>query len=399
VRTDPGTDIYVLAYRKAADDPALSHIRRAFLNNFLPAIHLGKLVVRGKAGASEWILNATTLPTHLHESSEASAFYRALLDPAPVVAESKRFGRLSLYINVDDGLEKSLHTITCRKPLMKIDTFRHTSIRVKYAAILECSDELGNKLLRELEPPQHHRWDPERAPGGHDAIRELKTFVREGLKSRVKEQIGDQVEITGLARYLPAPVVDTLGSGEGASAPVDGDGTDLESASVQGSPSSATPVINPGRKSVRVGVQTTADVGGDLPVRKGKDQGGSRSRRSRGGNLPGSGTPGAGDARISAGDVRFRSWTDAATGELCLAVTSGRDVFGDLELVALGAGGAAEDDYILPITAARLTNASGSQPIAHVDNTLKALRLTEGLTSHLRLTLSSNHRYRLGVKR
>ena len=45
VRTKPGTDVYVLGYRKAEADPTLQRIKLAFLHNFLPAIHRGRLVV------------------------------------------------------------------------------------------------------------------------------------------------------------------------------------------------------------------------------------------------------------------------------------------------------------------------------------------------------------------
>lgn len=399
VRTEPGTDVYVLGYRKAEADPKLQHIKLAFLNNFLPAIHRGRLVVQARTSSGEWQLDSTTLGAHVQESPEAAAFFRALHDPDPVTMESPRFGRVSLRVNVDDSLERSLHTITCRKPLMKIDTFRHTSIPIKYAAILECSDDRGNTLLRSLEPPQHHRWDPERAPDGRSALKELKDFVREGLKTRVKEQIGEQVEIKGLAKFLPATVVEdgVLPGNEGA-VPVDEEGSETESATVHGADSETRPVFNSGRKSVRVGVRTAADANGDAPVTKGKDRGGEGTRTATGGGLPGEGGPGDGNARISAGDIRFRSWTDAATGDLCLALTAREDITGDIELVALGPGGAMEDDYTLPISAARILANGTATPITHADNVLKDFHLVEGVTTQVRLTFSTQHRYRLGVR-
>ncbi len=29
-----------------------------------------------------------------------------------------------------------------------------------YAAVFICDDELGNKLLRKMEPPEHDKWEP-----------------------------------------------------------------------------------------------------------------------------------------------------------------------------------------------------------------------------------------------
>lgn len=399
VRTEPGTDVYVLGYRKADADPTLSHIKKAFMNHFLLALHRGELIVRGITSEGVWELNAETLKEHLHEAPEAAAFYRAICDPSPVQADSRRFGRLKLYINVDDTLEKTLHTIAVRRPLMRIETFRHTSIPAKYAAVLECSDEPGNGLLRVLEPPQHHEWDPGRSSEGPAALRELKEFVRKGLKERVKEQIGDQVEVKGLARYLPTDTIDGMAAdGENGGAPTFGDGVDEESSTVHGADSPTRPAFNQGGKSVRVGVRTAADSDGDLPTLKGKDRGGEGKRTGKDGGLDGTGGRGDGGSRISAGDVRFRSWSDPATGELIMALTAAADIAGSLELVALGPGGTEEDDYQLPIADVVMETSDGIVGVAREGNTLTDVSLQAGITSQLRLKLASSHRYRLGVK-
>jgi hypothetical protein len=398
-RTAPGTDTYVLGYRKASIDPDLQHIKVAFMRNFLLAIHRGILVVKGITGSGVWQLDATTLAGHVAHDSEAAAFYRAINDPDPITSISPRFGRMSLHINVDESLDKTLHTITVRAPLMKIDTFRHNSIPVKYAAVLECSDDQGNKLLRALEPPQHHRWDPERAPGGRFHLDELKKFVREGLRSRVKQQIGDKVEIKGLARFLPAQVSQDTTTATGSSGtPTSGLGTEKESSTVHGAEEAPRKAPIGGRKTVKVGVRTAADGEGNSPTDKGKDGGGSNKRKKKGGKMPGTGQQGEGTSRITTGDVRFRSWSDASTGHLYLALTAHEDIAGDLELVALGPGGSMEDDYKLPITTGVMVTNGTAAPLSHQGNVLSNLQLQAGVTSQIRLTLSSAHRYRLGIK-
>jgi hypothetical protein len=398
-RTVPGTDTYVLGYRKASIDPDLQHIKVAFMRNFLLAIHRGVLVVRGITSSGVWHLDAASLADHVTEDPEAAAFYRAINDPDPISAISPRFGKVSLYINVDESLDKTLHTITMRTPLMKIDTFRHNSIPVKYAAVLECSDDKGNTLLRALEPPQHHRWDPERAPGGKVQLDELKKFVREGLRSRVKQQIGDQVEIKGLSRFLPAQLSQVTAPATGTSGtPSSEPGTDKESSTVRGAEEAPREAPIGGRKTVKVGVRTEAGSEGTSPTDKGKDRGGSNSRQKKGGKMPGTGTQGEGAARITTGDVRFRSWSDASTGHLCLALTAYEDIAGDLELVALGPGGSMEDDYKLPIAQGVMVTNGAAEPLSHQGNVLSDLQLQAGVTSQIRLTLSSVHRYRLGIK-
>ena len=48
---------------------------------------------------------------------------------------------------------------------MKIDTFRHTSIPIKYAAILVCADDKGNTLLARSNHPST-TVGPGASPGG-----------------------------------------------------------------------------------------------------------------------------------------------------------------------------------------------------------------------------------------
>lgn len=399
VRTEPGTDLYVLGYRKSDADPDLQHIKVSFMRNFLMAIDRGHLIVHGVSSAGAWTLDKNELANHVVEDDEAHAFYRAIKDPEPITEISARFGEMSLYINVDDTLPKSLHTMTVRQPLMKIDTFRHTSIPVKYAAVLECSDDRGNTLLRALEPPQHHTWDPERAPGGRAQLKELKTFVRAGLQSRVKEQIGDQVEIKNLSKYLPeelgedrTPATDKTGK------PVTGTGSDKESSTMRGAEGPKKPAATRNGKNVSVTVKTEAGGQGESPAEEGKPSGGKKTRKTKGGNRPGAADKGKGSAKITEGNVRFRSWVDPNKKILYVALTPHQDVVGDLELVALGPGGNMEDDFVLPIIQGSILTNGTTETITHQGNKLSGVNLKAGVTSQLQLQLSTNHRYRVGVK-
>lgn len=396
-RNEPGTDILVLGYRKAAEDPTLDNIRRAFLSHFLVAIDRGRLEIEGIAGGQTWRLSKDSLSDQVKGNPEVHAFYRALQDTAPIMRESTRFGSMTLYINVDDSLERSLHTMTVRKPLMKIDLFKHSSIPARYAAILECSDDKGNQLLRALEAPQHDWWDGGRAPGGNLALKELKLFVREGLRSRVKDQLGDTVEIKGLSRYLPSSDLKITKDSYGH-VPAAGEDTADEAATVRGRPSDPVTKTVTARKTVPVAVRTSTGADGDDTTEKGKDRGGDAKRKPSVSGLPGTGGNGDGHARINKGEVRFRSWSDHDTRSLNIALTSARDLLGDLELVAIGAGGAAEEDYILPITGIDLLKGTEITSVAWKNNVLTDLSLAAGETTRLLLRLDRPARYRLDIK-
>lgn len=410
-RTEPGTDIFIIGYRKAYDDPDLNNIRNAFIDSFMMAIHAGRLVVSGVGKNGSWHLDSQSLATYAEERWESRAYYGAITDPSPVVKELPRFGEVALYINVDPRLPKTLYTATMRRPLMQIDTFQHRSIPAKYAAVLVCADSKGNTLLRDLEGPQHNHWDPARKAGGNAALRELKGFVKDALKDRVQDRVGDVIKIKGLARFLPSPEPDLPSNGrrapgtDRAGRPDLGEGTAHESATVQGEPgnSSQSPVQQ--AKSVEVKVRNSArstDQPDGEPVTRGKNASGPGKHSSAGGGMAGRGAQGDGRSRISAGDVTFRSWSAASriSGRTTLqvALSSANDITGDVELVTLGAGGTPEEDYKLPILAARAIVDGIPQELTWEGNVFKDVKVREGRPTRLEVEIEAGRRYRLDVK-
>lgn len=401
-RTEPGTDIFVLGFRMADEDPGLLHIRDAAIDNFMVAIDRGRLEITGIAAGSRWHLDASTIEGFAKRDSRTAAFYQALQDPEPDVDELPGLGRVELYVNIDESLARSLHTITMRKPLMRIAPYTFRSVRAKYAAIAICADDVGNTLLRRLEPPQHDKWDPQRFPDeGPRAINALKAFIGERLRARVSEGLGQTVEIKGLEQFLPSAGMAALVDGEEGRPDSLEPPSPEESATVTGS-TEPVKVRQATRRAVVVPVERSAIAGGgDEDVTKGRDTGGAGKRRSKKKGLPGKGGAGDGRSRIRSGDVVLRSWSRGANhdGEqrIALALTAHGDVAGDLELVPLGHGGAAESGFDLQIMRVSLIGDASTSDLAHRGNTLRDLDLRAGVPTQLEIVLPSDMRYRLGV--
>ena len=403
-RTEVGTDIYILGYRMADKDPELERVRDAVIDNFMAAIDRGRLVVNGIAQGNRWSLNADTLEGFAQRRPEAHAFYVALKDLEPAERVIKKIGMVKLYVNIDDRLDRKLHTVTMRAPLMKIDTFRHNSISAKYAAVLMCETPEGNKYLRRLEPPQHHCWDAARdSENGNSVITNLKTFVRDALKARVTEEIGDLVEIDGLSRFLPTDTVSDTTSGNPAvpTSESGSTGTDTESSAVTGNTTSSKPAVTPVSKKVRVKVRPTASSNGDKDTDKGKDAGGSGKRKQKGGDIEGKGDKGDGTSYIAAHELSFRSWSaqnaDEETDVIALAITASQDETGDLKLAALGPEGDPESDYMLSISRAVIYDNGKTSEMKVSGNTLKNLSLQEGQMTRIDVYVPAGERYRLGA--
>lgn len=403
-RIKAGTDIYILGYLMADSDPGLERVRDAVIDNFMAAIDHGRLVVDGIAKGNRWSLNADTLKGFAQRRAAAHAFYVALKDPEPAEGVIKNVGKVKLYVNIDDRLDKKLHTVTMRSPLMKIDTFKHNSISAKYAAVLMCETTEGNKYLRGLEPPQHHCWDAARDPvSGKSVIDNLKTFIRNALKERVAEEIGDLVVIDGLSRFLPTDIVSDTIVGKPAipTSELGATGTDTESSTVTGNTTSSKPVVTPAGKKVRVKVRPSATGSGDKDADKGKDAGGSGKRKQKGGDIGGKGGEGVGASYIRGRELSFRSWSakneDEETNIIALAITANQDETGNLKLAALGPGGDPENDYMLSISRAVIFTGGKTSEMKVVGNTLKDLSLKEGQMTRINVHVPAGERYRLGA--
>ena len=90
-----------------------------------------------------------------------------------------------------------------------------------FVAVVECLSEEGNTLLRGMEPPRHDDFEPSRLPGtaerkrGKRALKNLKIWVRDTLRSYARTPVSEVTRIDELANYLgeEAP---GQGSGEGS---------------------------------------------------------------------------------------------------------------------------------------------------------------------------------------
>jgi hypothetical protein len=202
---------------------------------------------------------------------------------------------------------------------------------------------------------------------------------------------------------LPSDAFTVQGDGYPARSGL-GDGSPNEGATVQGNPGSGSTVNVQPRKNVSVTVQQPArsSSAGRDSVTRGKDVGGSGKRGSGGGTMLASGEPGNGRSRISSGQVHFRSWAapSPVRGQTTLqvALTSHESIEGDIELVTLGAGGAPEPDYTLPILSAHMVIDGTPQSVEWEGNVFKDVKLVEGWTTRLEIDLEAGHRYRLDVK-
>jgi hypothetical protein len=203
LKSKMGTDIIVLGFprQKSWQDDLVYSV----LENFWPAIELGDLVVRiGDEHISR--SNLGDLLTHFsgEEGFSAHQYYKAFKESSLTFAEDlSNLKAVTLYLSTgENDLPKRIAMI--RRPGMVVFTKRFHSV-VPFCGVFICKNEVGNKLLRDMEPPRHDIWDPDHPEKGENKKIEAEFvhFMRDCLKNLLPSDDTKVIFVPGLSRFLP----------------------------------------------------------------------------------------------------------------------------------------------------------------------------------------------------
>jgi hypothetical protein len=208
-----GTDIFIAGFRFYSTDWKDSIIT-SVLDGFLYAVYTGKLVVR----VSDVVINKETLPALISEyqtslTENADKYYTVLTSDDTVWYEVdfKNHGtvRLGLIIQSDKHqTEMHRKVAMIRKTGMKIMDRGNISGIIPFAGVMLIEGEKINDFLRNLENPQHTRWEPERmepksqVPFARAYIKELVDYIKDCLEKLKQSSDVDEID-PDVGEYLP----------------------------------------------------------------------------------------------------------------------------------------------------------------------------------------------------
>ena len=120
-------------------------------------------------------------------------------------------GHCSLYIKIGEGLPNRVALV--RRSGMLV-TDKQTSLlrfpnHKDFAAMCVFEDPTGNEFLRQMENPQHDRFEPDRLPEeernkGRRVLRRITKWIRDEIRKHAgPPEIGTKTELSELARLLP----------------------------------------------------------------------------------------------------------------------------------------------------------------------------------------------------
>lgn len=220
-RTEYGTDVYLIGFndRKGWQNDIIAKI----LDSFMVAImHHGFEVI-----VDNVVLNSDTLGSILsdenrftsrykREVKDIKAQYELLNGGERVFSEDLIIGdenKVTVYVKQylsEEEKNANKRCLMVRYPYMKIMHKTGMSY-LPYSAMCVIHDNKLNKMLRNIENPQHTEWElkrlndyPVEKKETRELMKDLFTSIEEYIKKIMKQNDSDTTDVEGAGKFLPS---------------------------------------------------------------------------------------------------------------------------------------------------------------------------------------------------
>ncbi len=200
-----GTDIFVLGFDKSAEWK--SEIINSLLEDFLIAIFNNELIVKIDGTEISSSNLGEIIGMYKDIAPIAYNYYQVLTDEKSTVIEHKfdDLGTIELRILINQNLHRKV--MMCRKNGMKIFDKANISGTIQFAGICILKDECINEYFRDMENPQHNKWEPERHSRdskvkAKNNISMLYKFVKNAVIDLGKKTTVDEIDAEGMGEFF-----------------------------------------------------------------------------------------------------------------------------------------------------------------------------------------------------
>lgn len=229
-----GTCIFVPGFREVRNWDKI--ITAYIIQNFFGAVYKRELVVE----VGEYSIDENTISDLFRneEIQQAVADYpnqpEAFLDSRTYfecmssqdtiheTSQQQHLGKTNVGILLGEGYRRKVAFI--RNGMLITDNLhglRRFPGMKPFVAVVQCQSTAGNALFKEMEPPRHDEFQPERLPTeserrkGRVALKQLSEFVRKHLAVYATNPVEEEVNLAELSGVLGTDVVGADPSKEG----------------------------------------------------------------------------------------------------------------------------------------------------------------------------------------
>jgi hypothetical protein len=226
INTDLGTSIFIAGFRlnKNWDKIITAYI----IQNFFAAIQKRDLVVE----VGEYRIDETTLAdlfgndeieeaisvyANQPEGFQDSRYYFECMQSAETIHETSQqqhLGKTAIGILLGEQYPKKVAFV--RNGMLITDNLyrlqRFPGMK-NFVSVVECQSSSGNELLKQMEPPRHDEFEPERLATdearrkGRSALKQLAETVRKHLDTYAKNPVEKQINLDELSELLGSDAI------------------------------------------------------------------------------------------------------------------------------------------------------------------------------------------------
>lgn len=224
VRTESGTDIYVLGMHRSENFK--SDFINAVLLDFLVSLVKGKLVVNIQGEE----INKITLPKYMsklnpHESDEIKdllCYYHLLSSADPKIIkielDSKIYGNkygfsdgeCTLYLKENEGYNRKV--LITRNAGMRILEQNRISGSIEFTGVMIIEGDKMNETFKAMEVPSHDAWEPGRCRGEKryytNVLNDFKRYIKNCVTDNFGKVNADVMDAIGANDFIPDKIED-----------------------------------------------------------------------------------------------------------------------------------------------------------------------------------------------
>lgn len=202
---DFGTDIYIIGFKKTSDWK--EKIAASVLDGFLYSIYKEKLIVKVDGTTiDKRALPSRAISLKKYFEENADNYYAVLSADekiSPVFTKNiDGMGTVTLRMMIRPDLHRRAAIV--RQTGMKIFDKGNISGYIPFAAVVYIEGDKINNVLRELENPQHTKWELDRASDKKLALKTTKAiydFIKESLNNMIKDDVKETLDAS-VGEYL-----------------------------------------------------------------------------------------------------------------------------------------------------------------------------------------------------
>lgn len=204
-RNEMGTDVFIMGFNsESGHDDWYAAVILEILENFYMSIINGKLVVTVGSNVidKESVLR---IIARFCKSGKGVACFKKIFSADDVIELTKNFhgGKLNLKLLYGSNLNKNI--LVTRSSGMKIAEISALPKGISYTGILEIQGSKLNAFFKDMEDPQHRKWDVKRHENpqlAKEYKQELENWVKTAIVDNGNSQLGESTDVIIIDEFL-----------------------------------------------------------------------------------------------------------------------------------------------------------------------------------------------------